>query len=167
MADRTMQPIPRRLLAACAMLALATGAAAQSDRNAERAARRMQLQVQNLQQQVDAAQAEKAKAEADKTAAEKQLAEHAKARDEQQAQAQRRHDEQVAQIADCSNKNERLVKLSAELLERWRTKSVSDVMRQHEPLLGLGDVEMFNLVQEYRDKADAERYTPPPPTTKR
>jgi len=33
-------------------------------------------------------------------------------------------------------------------------------MRQKEPLLGLKDVEMFNLVQEWRDKAEAERFTP-------
>ncbi len=83
-----------------------------------------------------------------------------KQRDEQQSQLQRRHDAQVAQVGECSAKNERLVRLSGELLERYRNKSVSDVMKQRDPVLGLGDVQMFNLVQEYRDKADAERFSP-------
>ncbi|MBC7956230.1 MAG: hypothetical protein H7Y33_10220, partial [Cytophagales bacterium] len=61
---------------------------------------------------------------------------------------------------ECSAKNERLVKISAELLDRYRSKSVADVLSQRDPVLGLGDVQMFNLVQEYRDKADAERFSP-------
>lgn len=83
-----------------------------------------------------------------------------KQRDEQQAQLQRQHDAQLAQVNECSAKNERLVRLSGELLDRYRNKSVADVMKQRDPVLGLGDVQMFNLVQEYRDKADAERFSP-------
>lgn len=83
-----------------------------------------------------------------------------KQRDEQQAQLQRQHDAQLAQVGECSAKNERLVRLSGELLDRYRNKSVSDVMKQRDPVFGLGDVQMFNLVQEYRDKADAERFSP-------
>lgn len=83
-----------------------------------------------------------------------------KQRDEQQAQLQRQHDAQLAQVGECTAKNERLVRMSAELLDRYRNKSVSDVMKQRDPVLGLGDVQMFNLVQEYRDKADAERFSP-------
>ena len=226
-----MSPTARRLLPLLGSLLLATGALAQgNDRNAERAARRMQLEMQKLQEQVDAATAAKTKAETDKAATDKQLAEKehqverlkgqagqvaglqeklraadarrgeleaagaalekqlaqqkrtsddalaasarelatlTRTRDEERALAQRRQDEQIAQINECANRNERLVKLSAELLERWRTKTVADVMRQNEPILGLGDVEMFNLVQEYRDKAEAERWTPAPPSTKR
>ena len=66
---------------------------------------------------------------------------------------QRKHDTQVAQLGECSAKNERLVKLSAELLDLYRNKGVGDVLNQRDPVLGLGDVQMFNLVQEYRDKA--------------
>jgi chromosome segregation ATPase len=83
-----------------------------------------------------------------------------KQRDEQQAQLQRQLDTQLAQVGECSAKNERLVRMSAELLDRYRNKSVSDVMKQRDPVFGLGDVQMFNLVQEYRDKADAERFSP-------
>ena len=82
------------------------------------------------------------------------------ARDEQRAQLQRRLDEQTAQIGECTAKNDRLVGLSAQLIERYRRKSVADVLKQQDPLLGLGDVRMFNDLQEVRDKAEAERFVP-------
>ncbi len=121
-----------------------------------------------------ASEAARAELAATVAALEKQLAEqkassetalaaavsNTKQRDEQQAQLQRKLDAQVAQVGECSAKNERLVRLSAELLDRYRNKSVSDVMKQRDPILGLGDVQMFNLVQEYRDKADAEAFSP-------
>lgn len=191
-----------------------------ADKSAEKAARRMQLQMQNLQQQVQDAQAAKTKVETDKAildkqvldqaqqlarlkgalprahqqlaaaeaerarlaamvaALEKQLADQkrgadealalkgrelaqlTKSRDDQQTQLQRRLDDQLGQVAECSAKNERLIRLSAELLDRYRNKTAADALRQREPALGFGDVQMFNLVQDYRDKADAERFSP-------
>lgn len=83
-----------------------------------------------------------------------------KQRDDAQALLKREHDAQVALVGECTAKNERLVRLSAELLDRYRNKSVGDVLKQRDPVLGLGDVQMFNLVQEYRDKAEAERFAP-------
>jgi len=200
------------------------GALAQ-DKAGERLVRRLQLQLQAVQQQLTEAQAGKAKAEADKAAAEKLLAEQAQqlgglkgsigksaaglkaaesergalasqlvaataAAEKQAAESKRSHDdaiaakgkelaqlgsqrdaqlaaaqkvreEQSAQIGDCSAKNERLVRLGAELLEKYRSKTVGEVLRQQDPVLGLGDVQMFNLVQDYRDKTDAERYVQP------
>lgn len=215
----------RRSALACGLALCALGSMAQNaDKTAEKAARRMQLQMQNLQQQLQDGQAAKAKGDADKVAVDKELlassqevvalkgslrkandkikaqelartqlatslaaslaagekllaeqlrsadtvlatkgrelAQYTQSRDEQQAALQRRHDERVGQVTECTAKNERLVKLSAELLDRYRNKTVSDVLKQREPVLGLGEVETFNLVQEYRDKADAERYTP-------
>lgn len=91
----------------------------------------------------------------------RELAQYTKLRDEQQALLQRRHDEQVTLVGECTAKNDKLIHLSAELADRYRGKTVGDVMKQREPLLGLGDVEMFNLVQDYRDKADAQRFTAP------
>ena len=52
--------------------------------------------------------------------------------------------------------------LGAGLLQRYRDKGLREITRQQEPLLGLGDVQMFNLVQDYRDKTDAERFRPAP-----
>jgi chromosome segregation ATPase len=191
------------------------------DKSAEKAARRAQLQMQNLQQQVQDEQAAKAKVEADKAALDKRLgdqtkelvklkgalprvsqslkaaeeerarlaatvaelekqladqkaageaalaakgreiAQLTKTRDEQIEQSQRKLDDQTAQVAECSSKNDRLIRLNAELLGRYRSKTTADVLKQSEPFLGFRDVEIFNLVQDYRDKADAERYSPP------
>jgi chromosome segregation ATPase len=202
-------------------LALAASCALAEQTPAEKAARRMQLQLQNLQQQLQEAQAAKSKVESDKAAVDQQLgeqttqaeqlktsiskleaklraseksraeltanvkslekqladeklsheqalaqkarelAQYTKLRDEQQAQLQRKHDDQVALVADCTSKNGKLLHLNVELLNRYRNKSVTDVIKQREPVLGMGDVEMFNMVQDYRDKADAERFTPP------
>lgn len=111
---------------------------------------------------------EKQSAEAKRTselaieAKNKELAQLGNQRDQQLAAAQKVRDEQAAQIGECAGRNERLVRLGAELLDRYRKKTVADVLRQEDPVLGLGDVRMFNLVQEYRDKVDAERYAPPP-----
>lgn len=92
----------------------------------------------------------------------REMAQFTKVRDEQQAQLQGRHDAQVTQVTACTAKNGKLIALSAELLDRYRNKGVADVFKQREPLLGLGDVGLFNEVQDYRDRADAERYAPPP-----
>ena len=91
----------------------------------------------------------------------KEVAQLVVQRDAQLAAAQKVRDEQSAQIADCSAKNDRLVRLGAELLQKYRSKTVGEVLTQQDPVLGLGDVQMFNLVQDYRDKTDAERYVPP------
>ena len=200
----------------------AFGAHAQAgDKSAEKAARRAQLQMQNLQQQVQEAQAAKAKVESDKAALDKQLGDQSKqlsqlkgalpraaqslkaaeaenarlaaavatlekqlaeqktaagqamaakdrdvaqltkARDEQQALARRKFDEQVVNVGECTSKNDRLIRLNAELLDRYRNKTTADILKQREPALGFGDVQMFNLIQDYRDKADAERYSTP------
>lgn len=83
-----------------------------------------------------------------------------KAKEAERLDWQQRFGQQVRLVTECSGRNERLLQLNAELLNRWRDKGVVQALRQREPLLGLGDVEMFNLVQQYRDKADSERFTP-------
>lgn len=208
------------LLIAAAVLCFNAQAQA-DDKSAQKAARRAQLQLQNLQQQVQDAQAARAKVEADKAAADKLLAEQTqqatrldgalrnassslraseaartklmadmaalekqladqkasseealaqkarelaqftKLRDEQQALLQRRYDDRVTQVNECTAKNSKLITLSAELMDRYRNKGVGDIFKQREPLLGIGDVGLFNEVQDWRDRADAERFAPP------
>jgi chromosome segregation ATPase len=213
----------RTLLGALLLTLCTTGALAQQDRAAERAARRQQQQLQTLQEQVTQAQAEKTKIDQDRAAIAKQLQERSQAaarastaqraaaaamkaleadkealtarvaelekaadvqrqqadqalaaKDRQLAQAakdlgaqvsdrdqwQQRFGEQARLVTECSNKNDRLVKLSAELLDRWQGKGVFDALRQREPVLGFNDVQIFNLVQDYRDKTDNERFVP-------
>jgi predicted RNase H-like nuclease (RuvC/YqgF family) len=82
-------------------------------------------------------------------------------RQEAQLALQAQLDLQTRQGVDCSDKNGRLIRLNAELLDRYRNKGWVDSLRQGEPLLGLGEVQMFNLVQDYRDKAEAERVVAP------
>ena len=218
----TAQPRSSTALIAWAVVACALlpAAASAQDKTAERAARRAQLQMQNLQQQVQEAQAAQAKADADKAEAERKLSaqaqeipraqasvQHAAAalkaseaaraelqarldalqkqsaeqkrsddaalaaktaefkatldyRDAQQRQLQARFDNEVGQVFACADKNDRLIQLSAELLERYRKKGFAEVASQKDPLLGIGQVEMFNLVQDYRDRTAAQKLVP-------
>ena len=107
-----------------------------------------------------------------KTLADQQLAlEHERAQDKsdrdrfasaralERAALNSRIDLDAKSLAMCAERNERLVKLGHDLLLRVRDKGLIDVVRQEEPFLGIGDVEMFNVVQGYRDKIGAEQFT--------
>jgi septal ring factor EnvC (AmiA/AmiB activator) len=82
--------------------------------------------------------------------------------DAQHAQLQASYDNEIAQMAVCTDKNDRLVKLGAELVDRYRNKGLAQIAGQRDPLLGIGQVQMFNYVQDTRDRIDAERLTPTP-----
>lgn len=214
---------PQRLAWLLCAVACTAPALAQQDRAAEKAARRQQQQLQQLQDQVSQAQAEKSKSEQDRGAAQQQLrisaqaaarassaqrvaseratvleadkaslqakvvelekaleqqrqaaeqlradnerdlataAQRFKAVEAQGADWQLRFGQQARLTTECSNKNDRLFKISAELLDRWRGKTALDALRQREPVVGWTDVQMFNQVQDYRDKADLERFVP-------
>ena len=213
--------LPRTLAAALVALLLPLHASA-DDRTADRAARRAQLQLQGLQQQVQDAQAAQAKSDADKAEAEKKLSAQAQEipraqasarqaasalkaseaaraelqarldalqkqsaeqkrsddallaaktaefkttldyRDAQQRQLQARFDNEVGQVFACDDKNQKLVELGADLLDRYRKKGFAEVAGQKDPVLGLGQVEMFNLVQDYRDRMAAQKATSTP-----
>ncbi len=86
--------------------------------------------------------------------------------DASQAQMKSRYDNEVAQVEVCTGRNHKLIELGAELLNRYRKKGLAEVVGQRDPLLGLGQVEMFNLVQDYRDRVDEQRLTPTPPGQK-
>jgi chromosome segregation ATPase len=76
---------------------------------------------------------------------------------------QGRFREQVRLVSECSEKNERLVQVGAELLGRYRDKGLGDVLRNREPVLGFADVATFNLLQDLRDRLDGARFTPTAP----
>ena len=63
-------------------------------------------------------------------------------------------------MTECTEKNERLLQLGNTLIERYRDKGVLEALRNREPITGLSGVGEFNLVQDWHDKADAERFTP-------
>ncbi|OYU00193.1 MAG: hypothetical protein CFE40_02450 [Burkholderiales bacterium PBB1] len=114
----------------------------------------LERQLAEQKQRSDDALAQKAR----------ELEQYTRLRNEQQLQLQRQHDDQVAQVAACTAKNGRLIQLSAELLDRYRNKGLGEVLRQRDPVLGLADVELFNLVQDHRDRTDAERFVPSSPS---
>lgn len=89
-----------------------------------------------------------------------QLAQKLRVTEAREADLQARFREQVRFVGECTEKNEKLEALGAELLDRYRNKGIGDVLRQREPVLGLSDVKTFNLVQDYRDRLDAARFTP-------
>jgi chromosome segregation ATPase len=60
-------------------------------------------------------------------------------------------------IQVCEKKNSELYQLSVKLMDKYQTKGVLDAMRQAEPFTQLEKVRIENLLQEYRDKADANR----------
>jgi hypothetical protein len=45
-------------------------------------------------------------------------------------------------------------------VQRYQKKGVWKAMREGEPLLGLGDVQSFNMLQDVLDKAEAQRFVP-------
>ena len=58
-------------------------------------------------------------------------------------------------IQVCEKKNSELYQISFVLMNKYQTKGVWQAMRQAEPFTQLEKVKMENLLQEYRDKADA------------
>lgn len=62
-----------------------------------------------------------------------------------------------AEVAACEGKNLKLYEYGDELMQRYRDKGVFDSLRQAEPLTGLKQAQIDNLLGEYRDKLDAQR----------
>ena len=60
-------------------------------------------------------------------------------------------------VQACEEKNLALYQLGTDLMQRYRNKSVMDALKQAEPFTQLEKVNMENLLQEYRDKLDAQR----------
>jgi len=64
---------------------------------------------------------------------------------------------QSAQLDGCAGDNLALYKLNLELLEQYRDKGVWDALKQREPVMGLGRVELENKVEHYRARLNQER----------
>lgn len=145
---------------AAARASAAERAAAERQQQLEAEKAQLQARVAELEQAAVAQRAETETALARKDAELAQAAASFRTQTGERDQWQQRFAEQVRLVTACTDKNERLVKLSAELLTRWQNKGVMDALKQREPVLGLSDVQMFNLVQDYRDKTDNEKFLP-------
>ena len=113
---------------------------------------KLQKTVADLTRQL--AEAKKA---AETSAAENQqrMTAFAKAREQERMVQNTRFDTKNTALNVCSDKNERLLSLAHQLLQRYQDKNVVDAIRQQEPALGFKDVEIFNEVQDYRGQVDA------------
>jgi chromosome segregation ATPase len=60
-------------------------------------------------------------------------------------------------LASCETKNEKLYQYGLELGDRYRNKGVWESLAQREPVTGIKEVEIRTVLDEYRDKLDAER----------
>ncbi|MFX9634859.1 hypothetical protein ABNJ30_20120, partial [Acinetobacter baumannii] len=54
--------------------------------------------------------------------------------------------------AGCEAKNEKLYEYGQAILQKYQHKGVWDALKQKEPVTGIGEVQVDNVVQEYRDK---------------
>jgi len=57
----------------------------------------------------------------------------------------------------CATRNARLYEIGGEILERYENKGVFSSLLAAEPFTGLKRVELENLVEDYRDKLDAQK----------
>lgn len=65
------------------------------------------------------------------------------------------------QLDDTEAKNLQLYKYSLALMDKYRTKSVFGCLAQAEPFTGLKQIEIDNLLDEYREKVDAQKVQAP------
>lgn len=61
------------------------------------------------------------------------------------------------EIGACEEKNAKLYGYGSELMQRYLDKTAFESLRQAEPMTGLKQAQMDNLLQEYRDKLEAQR----------
>lgn len=72
------------------------------------------------------------------------------------------------QIASCEDKNIKLYQYGRDLITQCRDRSATDAVLRLEPFIRIKRVQIENLLEEYRDKLDAQKSLPassasPPP----
>lgn len=63
------------------------------------------------------------------------------------------------QVASCEDKNAKLYQHGRDLIAQCRDRSATDAVLRLEPFTGIGRVAIENLLEEYRDKVDAQKIT--------
>ncbi|HQT26145.1 MAG TPA: hypothetical protein PLK99_06045 [Burkholderiales bacterium] len=63
----------------------------------------------------------------------------------------------TGELASCEKKNMDLYRLDVSLMQKYDNKGVWSALVQKEPFTQIEEVRIENLLQEYRDKADADR----------
>ncbi|MFA5240793.1 MAG: hypothetical protein WC029_02830 [Sulfuricella sp.] len=67
---------------------------------------------------------------------------------------------QTRQVEACETKNTRLHQLNVELMDKYQSKGIFGALLQAEPFTQMKSVEAENLLQDYRDRRDEEKFTP-------
>ncbi len=73
--------------------------------------------------------------------------------------------ERESWVSQCGESNRKLYQAGLDLLELYKNKSVGDVIKDKEPLLGFGRVELETKAQDYRFRLQDLRITPFQPST--
>lgn len=60
----------------------------------------------------------------------------------------------------CEERNQKLYGVATEVIGKFRSQGVFDALRRKEPFTGLREVEVENLLEAYRDRADDARSVP-------
>ncbi len=86
------------------------------------------------------------------------------AMNESQQQTELEKEQLQKQLGDdihvCEKKNADLYRISVEMMQKYESKGVIAALLQEEPFTGIDKVRVESLLQEYRDKADAAKFTP-------
>jgi chromosome segregation ATPase len=82
------------------------------------------------------------------------------AREAELAQLRQGLEQGKAANASCERKNLQLYSYSQEILDAYRKKGVWGALAQKDPVLGLKNVEIENVVQEYKLKLASEQIKP-------
>ena len=123
--------------------------------NARRVALDREVEVLNKDKAELTAKLQETMQEMTKKQAESMQALQHKEREIKRFEAELAH--QTRQGEMCQVKNARLYQINAELMDKYQSKGVFGALLQAEPFTQLKRVEVENLLQEYRDKLDAQR----------
>lgn len=61
------------------------------------------------------------------------------------------------ELDSCETKNRTLYRYQVELIKRAQSRGTLNAILESEPITGLGRIEVENLMEEYRDKVEAEK----------
>jgi chromosome segregation ATPase len=83
------------------------------------------------------------------------------AREKELAGVQQIASQQARSGRVCEDKNLKLYGVATEIMDKYRNQGVWDAVKRREPFTGLRQVEVENLLEEYRDRADEARVEVP------
>lgn len=91
-----------------------------------------------------------------------QFAEASKSLQHLQKEKEQEQKQLAGSIQVCEKKNAQLYQVSTELMDKYKKKGVFSALLQAEPFTQLEKVKVDNLLQEYRDKAEAAKIAASP-----